>query len=253
MRCCRPVCLAAHRAITFNDMRTVSPGLAVNPDLKDESGYSSDVGVRSRGKSLLSYDVSAFFLYYGNRIGEYYRENPEMKGTYHRYRDNVGNGISYGVESTCSVDLSSFARVIHEDLKPEVYASVAVTGSRYLGQSRKQIEFVPLYNLKGGLNLSFRRFSAAVQVSGTSFQYTDASNEPMDPNDGVYGIYGAIPGFCVVDASVSYQATRYAGMVLSLQNIGNEIYMTRRATGYPGPGIIPSAPFNMMLTLELHL
>lgn len=110
----------------------------------------------------------AFFLYYGNRIGEYYRENPEMKGTYHRYRDNVGNGISYGVESTCSVDLSSFARVIHEDLKPEVYASVAVTGSRYLGQSRKQIEFVPLYNLKGGLNLNFRRFSAAVQVSGTS-------------------------------------------------------------------------------------
>lgn len=242
-----------YRAITFNDMRTVSPGLAVNPDLKDESGYSSDVGVRSRGKSLLSYDVSAFFLYYGNRIGEYYRENPEMKGTYHRYRDNVGNGISYGVESTCSVDLFSFARVIHEDLKPEVYASVAVTGSRYLGQSRKQIEFVPLYNLKGGLNLSFRCFSAAVQVSGTSFQYTDASNEPMDPNDGVYGIYGAIPGFCVVDASVSYQATRYAGLVLSLQNIGNEIYMTRRATGYPGPGIIPSAPFNMMLTLELHL
>lgn len=242
-----------YRAITFNDMRTVSPGLAVNPDLKDESGYSSDVGIRSRGKGLLNYDVSAFFLYYGNRIGEYYRENPEVKGTYHRYRDNVGNGVSYGVEGTCSADLSPFAEWIHKDLKPEVYASVAVTGSRYLGDVHKQIEFVPLYNLKGGLNLNFRRFSAAVQVSGTSFQYTDATNEPMDPNDGVYGIYGAIPGFCVVDASTSYQVTEYAGVVLSLQNIGNQIYMTRRATGYPGPGIIPSAPFNMMLTLELHL
>ena len=76
-----------YRAITFNDMRTVSPALEVNPDLKDETGFSSDIGIRSRGNRLLTYDVSLFFLYYGDRIGEYFRENPKVPGTY------TGTGI----------------------------------------------------------------------------------------------------------------------------------------------------------------
>ena len=33
----------------------------------------------------------------------------------------------------------------------------------------------------------------------------------------------------------------------------DEIYFTRRATGYPGPGIIPSPPRNAYLTVEIKL
>ena len=36
-----------------------------------------------------------------------------------------------------------------------------------------------------------------------------------------------------------------------INNLSNEIYFTRRATGYPGPGIIPSPPRNYYVTLEL--
>lgn len=247
-----------YRAITFNDMRTVSPGLAVNPNLKDETGYSCDIGTRSRGTSGLTYDVSTFFLYYGDRIGEYYRENPDYPGTFHRYRDNIGNAVSYGVEGSGTADLSFITRHLHPDFQAQCFANAAITGSRYLdskgGYNSKghQIEFVPLYNIKGGVNLSFKRLDASLQASYMSFQYTDATNEPMDPNDAVYGIYGAIPGYCVVDCTLGYRLTDYARMNLSLQNIGNQIYMTRRATGYPGPGIIPSAPFNVMFTLQLH-
>lgn len=249
-----------YRAITFNDMRTISPALEVNPDLKDETGFSSDVGIRSRGSTLLTYDVSLFFLYYGNRIGEFFRENPAVKGTYQRYRDNIGNGISYGVEGMCNYDFQHLTDLLNwSDFKVNIFANWAITGSRYLKSKAgyniegNKMEFVPLYNLKGGLTAQYKRASMALQAGFTSFQFTDAANEPMDPNDAVYGICGAIPGYCVVDLNLDYRLNKYINLVLSFQNINNSIYMTRRASGYPGPGIIPSAPFNFMGTVMFHL
>lgn len=249
-----------YRAITFNDMRTVSPALEVNPDLKDETGFSSDIGIRSRGNRLLTYDVSLFFLYYGDRIGEYFRENPKVPGTYHRYRDNIGNGISYGMEGMCNYDLQRLTAWLNlPELKVSLFGNWAITGSRYLKSKAgyhiegNQMEFVPLYNLKGGFTAQYRKWSMALQAGFTSFQFTDAANEPMDPDDAVYGIYGAIPGYCVVDLNLDYRLNKYLNLVLSFQNLTNRIYMTRRATGYPGPGIIPSAPFNCMGTLMFHL
>ena len=36
-----------------------------------------------------------------------------------------------------------------------------------------------------------------------------------------------------------------------INNIFNETYFTRRATGYPGPGIIPSPPRNIYSTIQI--
>ena len=38
-----------------------------------------------------------------------------------------------------------------------------------------------------------------------------------------------------------------------VNNLTNEIYFTRRATAYPGPGIIPSQPRNFYLGLQIVL
>lgn len=37
-----------------------------------------------------------------------------------------------------------------------------------------------------------------------------------------------------------------------INNVLDKSYFTRRATGYPGPGIIPSPRRNFYLTLELN-
>ena len=37
----------------------------------------------------------------------------------------------------------------------------------------------------------------------------------------------------------------------NINNLTNNTYFTRRASGYPGPGIIPSPPRNYYVTLEL--
>ena len=39
---------------------------------------------------------------------------------------------------------------------------------------------------------------------------------------------------------------------LGVNNVLNESYFTRRATAYPGPGIIPSPPRNYYVTIQFN-
>jgi len=39
----------------------------------------------------------------------------------------------------------------------------------------------------------------------------------------------------------------------SVNNLGNAMYFTRRATGYPGPGILPSDGRSFFLTLQIKI
>ncbi|MEL7159492.1 MAG: TonB-dependent receptor, partial [Bacteroidota bacterium] len=71
--------------------------------------------------------------------------------------------------------------------------------------------------------------------------FTDASNAPQDRLDNQSGIVGEIPAYGVADLSLSYR-WRWLTLEGGVTNLMDENYFTRRATGYPGPGIIPSAP-----------
>lgn len=242
-----------YRAVTFNDMKTIVPAMKINPDLQDEKGFSTEIGIRSKNKSALQYDFSLFALFYGKRIGEYFREDPESPGTFQRYRDNVGDGLSYGLEGMLKYDFSKLIK--NKDWRVEFYGNCAFTGSKYLsGMFRgNSMEFVPLINLKGGMDLSYKKVKIMLQSMCVSYQYTDAGNEPMNPEDNVYGIYGAVPGYFVADLNVGYDFTKHVSFELAMQNLTNSIYMTRRATGYPGPGIIPSLPFNVTATIKFKI
>jgi Fe(3+) dicitrate transport protein len=80
-----------------------------------------------------------------------------------------------------------------------------------------------------------------------SEQFTDASNSIASNLSGVIGV---LPSYDVLDISLSY---KYQNLKIEtgVNNILDTSYFTRRATGYPGPGIIPSPPQNIYLTLEL--
>ncbi|MDG1013694.1 MAG: TonB-dependent receptor, partial [Flavobacteriaceae bacterium] len=80
-----------------------------------------------------------------------------------------------------------------------------------------------------------------------SEQYTDASNSI---NSNLSGVIGLIPSYDVLDISLAYKYQKFK-IESGINNVLNNTYFTRRATGYPGPGIIPSPPKNIYLTLEL--
>jgi Fe(3+) dicitrate transport protein len=86
---------------------------------------------------------------------------------------------------------------------------------------------------------------ASFQLSYLSDQFSDATNAI----DGGYSaVVGIIPAYYVMDASLAYQLKKLKFEV-SLNNLSNNMYFTRRATGYPGPGIIPSDGRAFFLTI----
>ncbi|GAA4388447.1 TonB-dependent receptor domain-containing protein [Hymenobacter koreensis] len=237
-----------YRSITFGDMQIVNNSLVINPNLQDERGYSADLGLRGEQGQWLTYDVSLFALAYNNRIGEI--------GTYDRfdrpfrYRDNIGRALILGVESYAEADV---LQVLRPSAEPgrwrwSAFGNVSLIRSRYTQSKNqevvgKQVEFVPNVNLKAGMQSGFGPLKASVQFTYLSDQYSEATNAPNSPNDArpdpSLAVIGRIPAYQILDASVSWER-RWLKLEGSVNNLANTRYFTRRATGYPGPGILPS-------------
>src|SRR5690606_36204209 len=95
-----------YRSINFNDMRIANPNYQVDPHLEDETGYSFDLGLRGNKNHWYNYDISLFMLSYTNRIGTILKADRELQRTY-RFRTNISNSRSVGIESFVEVNLLS--------------------------------------------------------------------------------------------------------------------------------------------------
>jgi Fe(3+) dicitrate transport protein len=80
-------------------------------------------------------------------------------------------------------------------------------------------------------------------------QFTDAYNRTSEKSENTNGISGKIPAYYVADFSASYKWKMFK-LEAGITNFTNNNYFTRRATGYPGPGIIPSETRTFYTTLE---
>lgn len=254
-----------YRSVTFNDIRIVNPTFQVDPDIMDESGFTSDVGIRGRIGESVSYDIGGFGLLYDNRIGEVLRAETrinadgeiEETGRVVRYRGNIGQAFMYGLESLVEVNLLPLFGNENRDVKLSVFANTAITKSDYIdseipGVEGNKVEFVPLLNMKTGLNFGYQNLVGSIQYTYVSEQYTDASNAEQNFNDNQSGIRGAIPAYDVLDLSLSWTYRNFT-IESGINNMLDSWYFTRRATGYPGPGIIPSPPRTFYATLQLQI
>lgn len=240
-----------YRSINFNDMRVVNPNYRVDPNLKDETGYTADGGVRWSIKDLIYVDFSVYYLRYNNRIGSVLQEDQSTFVLY-RYRTNISDSRNIGAECFAEIDL---IRLFKKDARHKLsyYINASYTDARYVnskesGYRNKLVELVPQEILRSGLTYKFRKFSATVQGSYTSMQYSDATNSEFSTN----AITGIIPAYTIFDASAQY-TWKWFNVSAGVNNFTNQTYFTRRADGYPGPGILPSDPLNYYLTLQVKL
>lgn len=241
-----------YRSITFSDMRIANPSQVIDPNMKDEKGYSIDLGVRSQQTTFYNYDIGVFYLNYNNRIGEvqFYDENNRVL----RLRSNIGQAIIMGVESYAEADFWRLLRPETKNGSGVIFANVAYIKSEYKaskmpGIQGNQVEFVPKINLKSGLRVAYKNLKASYQLTYLTEQFADATNAR---DGGVAGVVGVIPTYKIMDLSLSYEFRKYR-IETSLNNLTNEMYFTRRATGYPGPGILPSDGRSFYLTLQVKL
>jgi Fe(3+) dicitrate transport protein len=241
-----------YRSITFSDMRINNPSQVIDPNLKDERGYSVDLGIRTNELNYFTLDVSGFLLSYNNRIGEvqYY----DVLNRVLRLRTNIGAAIMMGIESYIEGDLIKLIQPKQQNFSGVIFLNLAGIYSQYTkseinGIVGNQVEFVPNVNLKTGVRFGYKKVKTSFQLSYLSDQFSDATNAI----DGGYSaVVGFIPAYYVMDASLSYQLKKLKFEV-SLNNLSNNMYFTRRATGYPGPGIIPSDGRAMFLTIAYKI
>ena len=253
-----------YRSVTFNDIRTVNPSFQVDPNIRDERGYTADVGVRGR-RMRWTYNANIFGIRYGNRLGEVItaevRTNTDGEevetGRIVRLRGNIGAAFLYGLENLVEYRLLEGATDDGVRYSLILFANTSLTNSRYIssatpGVEGNEVEFIPRVNLKSGLRFGYGDLRGSLQYSYLSRQFTDASNALQDRGDNQSGIVGSIPAYGVADLSLSYRWRRLT-VETGVNNVLDAVYFTRRATGYPGPGIIPSAGRTVYLTVGVNL
>ena len=238
-----------YRSVTFADISTINPAYAINPEIDDEKGYTFDIGLRGNYKKKISYDANIFLLKYEDRIG--FIQKVFSDGNVKSERGNVGNAKINGIESLFDFDLNEIF-LKNNDLDLNYFINYSYINSKYLksnqvGIEGNSVEFVPKHNLKTGIKFGYKNLLLNFQYSYVSKQFTDSSNA-IDGN--LSGVIGQIPEYGLADLSISYKI-KNVKVETGVNNLFNEKYFTRRATGYPGPGIIPSAPINTYLTLEI--
>ena len=241
-----------YRSVTFSDIRVVNPSFSIDPDITDERGFTSDVGVRGILHDKLSFDINGFMMAYNNRMGTILVKDGPNKGN--RMRKNIGDAFIYGIESFAELSVIEATPTMPVSLAP--FVNLALTRSHYISSEEnnvtgKEVEFIPAINLKTGLRFGYKDLLGSIQFTHLSEQFTDAENSAVDQGSR-NGLIGQIPAYSIVDLSLSYRHKMWT-LEAGINNLLNEKYFTRRATGYPGPGIIPSDPRNVYVTLGWKL
>jgi len=108
----------------------------------------------------------------------------------------------------------------------------------------KMVEMVPPFMFRTGTQLTYKRIRAALQFGHTATHYTDATNAIQTST----AVEGIVPAYQVADFSIAYKIGKFS-VEGSVNNLFNQMYFTRRAEAYPGPGILPSDGRGFYLTL----
>ncbi|OIQ93659.1 Fe(3+) dicitrate transport protein FecA precursor [mine drainage metagenome] len=225
----------AYRPIDYSQLEPFGVTSRIDPNLKDQKGFNSDLGYRGIIKNYLNFDVSLFYLAYNNRIGVLLKTDPSTGAAY-SVRTNIANSVHKGMESYIEFNLLKF---LNERSKCglSLFNSFAYIDARYTDGQYKgnRVEAAAKTIERIGLSFSNRNLSATFQVNSIGDAYGDASNakQSSDP------VAGYIPAYTVLDFSSTYKFQNFA-LKFGMNNIADKAYFTRRTDEYPGPGIIPA-------------
>ena len=230
----------------------------VDPELQDEYGFNADLGFRGSYKGLFNYSLTLFYLAYNRRIGNIQgsRPNPDNPALIELYtlRTNVGDARVLGGELFMEADLwKLISKKEDTPFSLKLFVNSSLLDGRYTNTvnsfaSGKQLEFVAPFILRTGLSFGYKAFKFSYQYSYTSEHYSDATNADWVPN----AVVGVIPAYGIMDVSASYN-WKWFTFKAGINNLTDERYFTRRATSYPGPGILPADGLSFYVTLRFEI
>ena len=253
----------AYRPVLFSDL-TSNPSIdVIDQDLQDAKGYNIDLGYRGRIRDHLFFDISGYLLQYNNRIGGISQQRQD--GSFYNYRTNVGNSNSRGVEALVEFspvkallpntrfgNLSVFISSAFIDARYQEFRVVTKQGNELVETNLKgkRVENAPRQIHRAGLTYARKKLTLTAQYSYVSHAFTDANNTVTPTANGVNGL---IPAYDIIDFSGTYRFSQKLFVKAGINNLFNEAYFTRRAGGYPGPGIMTSESRNGFMTVGVKL
>jgi Fe(3+) dicitrate transport protein len=233
----------AYRPIQFANLQAPPTTNIVDPELKDAKGYNVDLGYRGKIKDFLTFDVSGYYLQYNNRVGNIpVIDSSTTPATTRTMVTNVGASTSKGFEGYVEFNpVRAFVKdYTHADVI--IFGSYSYTDARYSSNhldaktKGKPVENAPKNIFRGGISAGYKNFLVTGQYSYVGSTYSDAVNTEFQAN----GQNGLIPSYDVMDLTLSYKLPRGFNIKAGINNLLDENYFTRRAGGYPGPGVLPA-------------
>jgi len=230
----------------------------IDPNLKDSKGYDVDAGYRGHLADFVTFDINAFYLFYGDKIGKV-TAHASDNSTY-LLTTNVGNSVAKGFEMYVSLSLLGPVKQNTRVTDVRLFSSLAFTHARYTSGSvnngssdislvDKHVENVPDWMERGGLEFIHRRFSTTVQVSYVSNQFNDANNTAFSAT----GLVGEIPSYTLCDWSFNWSFLKQFHVSGGVNNLADTRYFSRRINMYPGPGILPGDGRSLYLSLGFKI
>ncbi len=249
----------SYRPVQFADLTTPPTTDVIDPNLTDAQGLNIDFGYRGNIKDYLVFDVSAFRLIYDNRVGTIKQQRED--GSFYNYKTNVGGSTSNGIEAFGELNVtkaagmsagfgavSVFASYAYNDARYENFKVVTVVNNELSETNYKdnKVEYAPENILRAGISYAYRGFSSSIQYSYTDKLYTDANNTEATTANAQNGL---IPSYLVIDVTAGYKHKSGLSIKTGVNNIEDKNYFTRRAGGYPGPGVLPADGRTFFVTL----
>lgn len=246
----------AYRPVLFSDLTPPAVTDVIDPNLEDASGFNADLGFRGTYKKFLNFDFSLFYLRYNDRIGgvRQFINNDPNQGTF-IYRTNLGETVNKGIEGFANLNVTKLLDVDKPYGSLDVFATVSFIDSRYTdfivstasgtapdvtitetNLKGNRVENAPRYIHNFGISWSNNNISATAQYKMSGKIFTDANNTVAPSANGLTGL---LDKYNVFDLSTEYKFLKNYNIRGGINNLFDKEYATRRAGGYPGPGILP--------------
>lgn len=240
----------AYRPVLVSDLTPPATTDLIDENLKDARGYNFDLGYRGKVGNYLNFDVDYFYLNYANRIGTIAQLNSNAQP--YLFRTNLGRSVSKGFEGYIEFDpisaffkqsnvgyISLFASLAFINAQYQDFKTTTVNNGQIIegNLAGKYVENAPRKINRFGVTYMFDKVSVTWQLSAIGKAYADASNTSTANAAATIGL---IPGYQVQDLSASFKFMKNYNLKAGINNLGNVTYFTRRAGGYPGPGIMPA-------------
>lgn len=262
-----------YKAINFSDLRIINPNFFIDPNIKDEKGFTADFGFRGGFEDFFTYDATAFLIAYQGKIGQILKaDQPPLFNDY-RLRTNIADARNIGLELFGEISLTKLINKIRKSnftaeinsintksdsiIKPKIqwsiFTNTSFINATYINTQdatikNKFVEMVPPITLKTGSTVRFKNFGTTLQFAYIHQHFSDATNAIRTST----AVEGVVPTYKIVDLSLNYE-WKLLRFEFSINNLFDEKYFTRRAEFYPGPGIIPSDGRGFYATLQVKI